>query len=555
MAVPGSPARRLDPAVICLVAALAATGVMLVVWFTDLTFWRDEWGFLLQRRGSDPDVFLEPHYEHIAISLIAVYKALLGIFGMDSPRPFQLVAVLTFLTSVALMFVYVRRCAGGWIALAGALPILVLGTAWDDILWPFQIGFFGSMSAGLGALLLLARRDRIGDVGACALIVLSISFSSLGLPFAIGAAVHVAWHRDRLRRAYVALVPLGFYALWWLGWGHEADNYTSLHNFVTLPSYILDGFASSLASVTGLGNSSDSVFSPLDWGRGLLVGAIALAAWRIRVAGLPGRGFWVVLATAVSFWAAAGFNASIFREPTSGRYQYMGAIFVVLIAAELLRGARIPRPAAIATVAVALLAGLSNVQELHTAYKGLTGFGRLQPADLAALELTRDVVDPELALTEQNSGVDYLGFVDAGSYLSAVDAFGSPAYTEPELAAADEDARAAADKVFAAALELELNPAGADGEGQCASVPLSPRPVDQPRLLSVPPGGATIEAPAGHPVEVDARRYATEGFPVRLGEVGGGERALLAIPADGSEEPWELGLSGSGAPRVCAVEP
>ena len=162
--------------------------------------------------------------------------------------------------------------------------------------------------------------------------------------------------------------------------------------------------------------------------------AVALAAWRIRVAGLPGRMFWVVLAIAVASGRPPGFNASIFREPTSGRYQYMGAIFVVLIAAELLRGACDPAPGGDrGAVAVAALAALSNVPELHTAYKGLTGFGRLQPADLAALELTRDVVDPGFALTEQNSGVDYLGFVDAGSYLSAVDAFGSPAYTPEEL--------------------------------------------------------------------------------------------------------------------------
>ena len=80
---------------------------------------------------------------------------------------------------------------------------------------------------------------------ACALLVISVTFSSLGLPFAIGGAVHVAWGPDRLRRAWVAAIPIGFYALWWIGWGHEASNYTSLHNLVTLPSYVLDGFASS----------------------------------------------------------------------------------------------------------------------------------------------------------------------------------------------------------------------------------------------------------------------------------------------------------------------
>ena len=157
--------------------------------------------FCSSAAGSRPDVFLEPHYEHIAISLIAVYKTLLGVFGMDSPFPFQLVATLTFLLSVALLFVYLSRRVGRWLALAGALPILVLGPAWDDLLWPFQIGFFASMSAGLGALLASSAAIARGDLVACALLVVAISFSSLGLPFIAGAVVLVGWDRDRVRRA------------------------------------------------------------------------------------------------------------------------------------------------------------------------------------------------------------------------------------------------------------------------------------------------------------------------------------------------------------------
>ena len=541
--------RRLDPPTVLLGVGLAATGVILLVWFTDLTFWRDEWAFLLQRRGSDPDVYLAPHFEHIAISLIAVYKALLAVFGMDSPRPFQVVSVLTFLTSVALMFVYVRRRVGGWIAFAAALPILVLGPAWDDILWPFQTGFFASMSAGLGALLLLEREDRRGDIAACALFVVSLSFSSLGLPFAVGAAVQVGWAGDRRRRAWVAAIPLGLYALWWLGWGHEADTSASVHNLVTLPSYVLDGFGSSLSSLLGLANPRDIVVAPADWGRALLAGGVALAIWRLHRLGRVSRSLCVIVAIAVSFWALAGFNASFFREPTSGRYQYMGAIFIVLIAAELLRGVRISRPATIAVVAVAVLAALSNFQALESKWRFLTKFGRLQPAALAALELTRDVVDPDFQLTEQNSNVEYFGFVDARSYLSAVDAFGSPAYTEAELAAATEHTREVADGVFAAALGLKLGPAESGRGGECVAVPLG----DEPRAVAITGSTVRIEAPPAETVEVRARRYASERFPVRLGSVRGGRRAALGIVADRSTEPWELGLTGSGTARVCEV--
>jgi hypothetical protein len=531
------------------VLAMLATGVTLLVWLGDLTFWRDEWGFLLHRRGFSADVFLQPHYEHIAISLIASYKLLLAIFGMDSPRPFQVVAVGAFITSLALVFVYVRRRVGDWLALASILPILVLGAAWDDLLWPFQLGFFGTVCAGMGGLLALERDDRPGDLAACALFVMSISFSSLGVPFAIGAAVMVGLDPRRRQRAFVALVPIAVYALWWLGYGRHADSSASLSNLATSPSYVLDGFASSLSSLLGFATPSSVVLSPLDWGRALLVVFVVLSVWRARRADVRGRGLYAVLAIAGSFWLLAALNASVFRAATAGRYQYMGAIFIVLIAAELLRGVRVERWVRWTVLAVSALAALSNVSYLHTSWRGLTQFGELQPADLAVLEITRDTVDPAFQLTEQNSGVDYLGFLDAGSYFSAVDAFGSPADTPEELAAASEHVRVVADRLFASALELKLVPVPvpADPASRCTTIALGREPRGY-----VPTGAATTFAAArGASVAVDARRYSSASFPAKLGTVTGGSAVTLTIPADHSSQPWKFGLTGSGTVEVC----
>ena len=549
-APPAATGRGQAAALVVLAAAAAASGSLLLIWLGDVTFWRDEWDVLLHRRGTDPAVFLEPHLEHISISLVAVYKGLVEIFGLDSPRPFQLVSTVTFLTSVVLMYAYVRRRVGPWLALAPALPILVLGAAPEDLLWPFQLGFFGSMTAGLGALLALERRDRAGDVAACALTLASISFSSLGLSFAVAVAVDVLWGADRLRRAYVAAAPLALYALWWVGWGHQASSYVSLHNLVTLPSYVLDGFASSLASLLGLSAEAGVVQTPLDWGRPLLAAAGAMAIWHLRRAGAVWRQLAVVVALALSFWALAGLNASIFREPFSGRYQYMGAIFAVLIGAEVLRGARPRRPATIAGLALGGLAALSSVWALHRAWEeDFSVFGRLQRGGLAALELTRGVVDPAFELTEQNSGVDYLGYLDAGSYFSAVDAYGSPAYTPDELAAAAEDARIAADQVFAAALELGVRPAESAGSRSCKTVRLGRRE----SVVEVGPPGVVLSARSGATAQLQIRRYARTLFPAEVGSVGAAAQ-MLEIPQDRSPEPWELAVAGRGTVDVCGLE-
>jgi hypothetical protein len=527
--------------------AVVGSGFALLYWLSDLTFWRDEWAFLLHRGGFSPDVFLEPHYEHIAVAPIVVYKGLLALFGMDSPTPFQVVAVATFLLTVALLFVYLRRRVSAWLALAGVLPILFFGSSWDDLLWPFQIGYFGSMAAGIGALLALDREDRAGDLWACALLVVALSFSSVGVPFAVAGAVHVLTGADVRRRAYVAAVPIALYALWWLGWGHEAENRASLDTLLASPAFVFDGFASNLSSLLGLAGTKAFETDSFAWGRPLLIGALALAGLRLWRLGRVPRWVLVTVALGLSFWLLAGLNTMIGREPDAGRYQYVGAIFTLLIAAELLRRTRIPRPAVIAALAISAVAALSNFSLLEEYGSGLAGLAAQQRGGLAALELARDRADPGFQLTMENSDVDYLGELDAGSYFSAVDGYGSPAYDPAQLVAASEPARIAADKVSAAALGITLEPAsGGPPAGDC----LLARPAGAAIEGDLPPGGALLAVPPRVYANVDLRRYATASFPVKLGRLRGAT-AALRIPPDRSSEPWQIGITATGPVRIC----
>ena len=107
-----------------------------------------------------------------------------------------------------------------------------------------------------------------------------------------------------------------------------------------------------------------------------------------------------------------------------------------------------------AFLAVAFASALNNVSQLHDFAATLAGVSQQERGGLAALELARDRVNPNLELTPENSDVDWLGLLDAGSFLSAVDAYGSPAYSAAELASAPENARVAADKVSGAALSV-----------------------------------------------------------------------------------------------------
>ena len=541
------------PADVLAAGAICLSGGLLLHWLSRLTFWRDEWGFLLHRRGWSLNTFLDPAVEHLVAIPILIYKLLLEIFGMDSPAPFQLVAVITFLASLVLVYLYVRPRAGAWLALAAILPILFLGPAWDDLLFPYQLTWFGSGACGIAALFCLERRSRGWDMAAMGLLCAGVLFSDAGIPFVAGALVEIAMGPDRFRRAYVALVPTLLWIVWYLGWGHTAQTFVSAHNLAQVPSYVLDGLSSSLAALLGLSNPAGGAAvgtaSALEWGRPLLLAALVAVCWRIYRLGTPSPRLVATIVILLGFWALTGLNTSIFGLPTVGRYQYFGVVLLVLVAAELLRGVRIGPWVIAAVLAVSVAATASNVIRLKDAAAGLNGIAQQTRGGLAALELARDRVNPKLELTQENSGVDYIGLLDAGSYLSAVDAFGSPAYSPAELASAPEPGRIAADKVSATALGIALEPASAGG-ARCLVVHLNSGPAE----AIVPREGFILRA-RGAGVQASLRRYASPPSPVDLGTLAADRPELLRIPADRSSQPWRLQLSGQGDLAVCRPGP
>jgi len=543
---------------------VAASGTLLLLWGSKLTFLLDDWEFLLYRRGFNAHAILDPHGEHISVAPVLIYKALLATFGMGSAFPFRVVSTALFLLSCVLLFVFLRRRIGDWLALAGIALVLFLGAGFEDLLWSFQVGYFGSMAAGLGALLALERDERGGDALACALLVVSILFSSLGLPFLVGVLVLVLLREDRWRRLYVVVVPAAVYAIWWLGWGHTAESAASLSNLARTPAFVANGLAASFASAFGLALPSAG---DLEWGRPLAVAGVLLALWRLTRARRVPPWFWGLLAIGASFWILAGVNQEAGRDPTSSRYQYVGVVFLLLVAAELLRGVRLGRGWLAVVAIVAAGAVVGNVDYLHQAYLSYRVTSQLEKADLGAVELARSTVEPGFVLSEDLADTAYV-HVEAGAYLSARDAFGSPAYDPAELAEAPGNARYAADKVLFGALRLAVadappsalprsRPKLARGGG-LISVPargcLKVNSEGEAPLLSLPAGGAVFRA-AGGPIEdVRLARFSEGEFPIDFQrQLAPGGVAKLAIPTDASPVRWRLQLETAGTATVCGL--
>jgi hypothetical protein len=392
-------------------------------------------------------------------------------------------------------------------------------------------------------LLAVERGHRRDPVLCCALLVVGLTFQTIGLAFVAGIAVALALSGRVRRLAWVPLIPAVLYALWWLGWGHEGGNQFTFDNLATAPAFVLDGYAASLSSLFGFATPDDGA---LEWGRALLAAGVVLAVARVLALGRVPRGLWVVLAIGVVFWTLIALNASVFRSADTSRYQFLGVVFVLMAAAELARGLRPSRAAVGIALAVAVAAVAGNLLAMRDAYNDLRALTPVVRGDLAGLEIAADRVDPALVLDRANSGFDYFTLLDAGSYLSASEKFGSPAYDEAELAAAPESGRTAADKVLGAALGLRLDRASLT-PAQAALC----RPLDGGAPVTLPPDGAILRNSGSGPVAIDLRRYATSQAPVDLGDLAPGEAAALAIPTDRSQVPWQLPVPADARLDVC----
>jgi hypothetical protein len=527
-----------------LVVALAASATLLLSLTSHLTFVGDPWELLAGRPDWSWDTFLKPFNEHPILIPALIYKLLLTLFGMESALPFYVVSISLFLLCAILLFLFLRRRVGDWGALAAALVVLFLGAAYEDLLWEFQMGFFGSMAAGIGALLALDREDRPGDVAASVLLVVATAFSTLGVPFVFGAIAHVAvGPRPRRRRAFVFLVPLALYAIWWLSSGHSAGGQLGLADLPQLPRYVFDVGSAGIASLLGqqpIGSEGEPPFLA----QALALVLVATLVYRIARRREVPPGLIVALTLLFAFWVLVALDRG--PQRFSSRFQYPSAVFLLIVAAEALRGVRVPRAVVVALAvitAAAVIGGISLLEEGYT--------DRWKPtadqirATLASVDVAGPEADPDYAISLPPSI-----FLSVAKYREAERKHGTPAYSEAQLVADADSQGQIADLVLVGALGLHLQaPARGKQVARCRAIDSSDTDGAEARL---PPHGDFLLVNGGsRRVNLGLRRF-SPAVPAQLGYLPAGASRSLRLPHDRSPRPWSLSLDG-GPVRVCVL--
>lgn len=545
-------------------AALALVATALILYLTrGTTLWFDDWVWALYRR-SGAHSLLASYAGHFSIVPVLIYRALYATTGIGSYLPFRVLIAFGNVLCGLVVFSYARRRVGPGLGLLAAALILFLGPGWQNMLWPFQIAWLISIAAGLGALMLLERRDRLGDAGACLLLLVSVASTSVGVAMLIGAIIDVAWVRRRWVNAWIVAIPAVIYLAWSIGY---QDTQLAASHIFAVPHWAASSAAAAASTLTGLSGQSpsDNSGSVLEFGIPIaLAGAVAVA-WRIRRFGPPPARAVSLAAIAFAFWGMTAIGRAFFTSPYDSRYEYVDAVIVLLFAVELTTG--LPRRRWLdATVVLAGLAALlSNIGVLRDAGGYLRSQAPVARGDLAALDIARPLVSAD-HVAGSFPGYPFV-VVRAGAYFAMEAAIGTPAYTPAQLPGAPAAARAVADAELAPLDRVEArasNRAAPPGAGPLPRVDsavgavVAARPpclLFRPSAVSaagsqltvtVPPGGLWIDAADGAGLAV--RRFADAPHP--LTTIGQGP-VELAPAADRAPQPWHLLLQSSHPAVIC----
>jgi hypothetical protein len=487
------------------------------------SFFSDDWAFVVGRRHWTPDAFLQPHGEHIAVLPAAIYKLLFLVVGLHAYWPYRCVLLLVHLACVALVFRLARRRVRAPSAALAAMFVLVLGTAWELLLFPFAMNLSGSIALGLLALDGLDRGGRRGDIVALLALTGAACSSSAGMPFVAGVATELVLRRA-WRKLWIVAVPTLVFGAWWLAYGRAAtarDHLLSQAHVV--PAYVVHSIEVAVSAAVPLPLSSvPRVLA-------LVVLLVIVRVARTPQVLTPRLGGLVV--AALAFWSLTGL-ARAHLGVGENRYPYFGVVFLLLAAVELLRGMRLDRRIGVGLCVVLAVSSIVNFRSLV----GGGAFMREHASSLRAELTALSALDkpPSADFVPEPAWAPNLAM---GDYRAAVRELGSPAESLSALATAPETVRESADRLILRAEPPAMQTVRGRG---CAtpstSIDLLPH---ERRLLVV----------AAEPSTLQIRFFASEFSRAGSIVLGRGTHEVLLPAVDGAAR-WHAYAAGPA--RICA---
>jgi hypothetical protein len=554
--------------------AKAAFVVLLVLAFAlilietrGLSFFADEWDFLLDRRGMSARVLLTPHGPHLSLVPVLIYKALLQVFGSSSYLPFRCMAAIDLVLLAWTVGVVSRREWGPWWGLIPVLLLVALGPGYTTLLYPFQVGYTLGLVGGMLCLVTLRWRTPRGDILACSCLLLSLASASQGVGFAAGAALLLVttdgWrYRNWIRRAWVVAIPVALYVAWYLDYGRQASE-SELSLWSKAFWYTLNGVAATISGLFALTKvQSDGLLDPsLGWP--ILLGAVLAVVYAAARGWRPQKAVWAPVVTLLVLWftTALSNTPEIPRAFNDPRYLSSNGSILLIVVCMTIPRPRLPRRIGGLMIALVGVIALANVSQYAPGRAALRASMTYTRAETGALLVMRGSVRPSFnpSFIAHNPGVTTN--ITAGTFFSAYESFGTFLSDSPsQIRLTPEAVRAVVDNELQRGERLQLS------EATRGASPIEPAPtvlrgagridkgcellISADVVVEASPGTYVLTAPRRTAVKSAVARFASSSV-VDLGSVPPHRSETLSIPDDhAASVPWRLDLVGRGG-LVC----
>jgi hypothetical protein len=543
-----------------------------------------------------------PGGKYLIAPALLLYDGMFEAFGLAADLPYRIVSTALILLCGGLFFVLARRRVGDLLALPPTFLLLFFGGGWEPVLTDIRIPSLVAVASGLGTLIALERRDRLGDIGATIMLTISVSSHPTGLAFLAASVILVAARPSPQRwlTAWVPAIPAAWFAAWWFFLKLPGTKAIFPTHPTDVVHFVVDSWTTLVATVSGLaGVISHPVFDQAvtQLAAAVLAAAIVVAVV-LRFRQVP-PSLWAALAALIVLLASTRLApAGFLRTPDAARYLYPEGVLFLLLITEVAAVVELRRWGAAAATLILALGLVYNLDKLRDAGPIVRANSEAAVGAYTAYEIVGNRV-------RASYKPDVIG-PTAGAYLAAAKAYGSAAVSQAELADGPLVMRQAADRALVGSLAIRLDPdpsrvsvdsraphldrviAGravrdtgcvrmvppeADGPEQTlVAVDPSPspnrilkaairnepvKPVHRvPELAELSLRGGELLIRSSNKISRIAVLLGQFALPpsAQLDQVYGSRQATLRLPTGGLTRPWAVTIAASDPVTVCAAQ-
>jgi hypothetical protein len=489
----------------------------------DLTFFSDDWDIIAFHHNG---AYLTPYNGHLWLVPIGIFHTLYVTAGLGSYTPYRAVGLVGYAALAIVLFAYARQRVSPILAALASLSIAWYSTAQFDVLFPLLVNFSIPLAATVLIWIFLDRATFRSDLAAGGCLAVALSSSSIGLITVAAVGTELLLLRAPFRR-WVPFVPP--FALWLLWYVIYRTPTASPGSMAALVRYSLHEIQATFAGFAAGSNAGGYLLMAAVGG----VFTLSIIRWRTFNARAAGALAAIASFAVLTSYTRAGFIPPV--PPTTPRYLWLNAFFVVAALIEVVRGRRLSPLVAVVAAVIVAVGSITLVSNLRSYHGQVIAYKHSIRTFLVATEAIPDRINRRRVIP-----VSYIP-VRAGDYLAAVRHLGSPIVGLGLNDLGSERDRSTADGWMIHDLGLHFVPLASAPAGRCSAVP----PVTAEHGLVVR-GPTTVILQGGTTAVSWSIRRLARRFSAPHGQTLPHALEGLSIPADHSSFPWHLRIKGQG---------